>query len=121
MCFRYADVILSLAEIENELNGPTNKALDYLKQITDRAHTTATIPSDIQASKDKFREFLLAERGRELYLEGWRREDLIRFGKFISNARARGKDAKDYQVLLPIPSKVITQSGGIVKQNPGYE
>lgn len=121
VCFRYADVILSLAEIENELNGPTNKALDYLKQITDRAQTTATIPSDIQASKDNFREFLLAERGRELYLEGWRREDLIRFGKFISNARARGKDAKDYQVLLPIPSKVITQSGGIVKQNPGYE
>ena len=121
VCFRYADVILSLAEIENELNGPTNKALDYLKQITDRAQTTATIPSDIQASKDNFREFLLAERGRELYLEGWRREDLIRFGKFISNARTRGKDAKDYQVLLPIPSKVITQSGGIVKQNPGYE
>ena len=77
---------------------------------------------DIQASKEKFNEFLLAERGRELYFEGWRREDLIRFGKFISNAIARGKkDAKDYMTVLPIPPSVITQSGGIVKQNAGYE
>jgi hypothetical protein len=120
VCYRYADVILSLAEIENNLNGPTDKALNYLKQITDRAGTTSTIPADIQSSKEKFNEFLLAERGRELYYEGCRRDDLIRFGKFISNAKARGKDAKDYQVLFPIPSSVITESGGIVKNNAGY-
>ena len=67
----------------NELNGPTAKALDYLKQITERAGVTYTIPADIQSSKEKFREFLLAERGRELYFEGWRRQDLIRFDKYI--------------------------------------
>ncbi|MCH3969531.1 MAG: RagB/SusD family nutrient uptake outer membrane protein [Prevotella sp.] len=122
VCYRYSDVLLCLAEIENNLHGPTDKALGYLKQITDRAGTTSTIPVDIQASKEKFNEFLLAERGRELYFEGWRREDLIRFGKFISNAIARGKkDAKDYMTVLPIPPSVITQSGGIVKQNAGYE
>ena len=120
-CFRYADVILSLAEIENNLHGPTDKALSYLKMITDRAHTTNTIPSDIQESKEKFNQFLLAERGRELYFEGWRREDLIRFGEFIKNAQARGKHAKEYMEIMPIPPQVITESGDIVKNNPGYE
>ena len=122
VCYRYADIILSLAEIENNLHGPTDKAMSYLKMITDRAGTTSTIPSDIQSSKEKFNEFLLAERGRELYLEGWRREDMIRFGTFISEAKKRGHEhAADYMKLLPIPSKVITESGGVVKQNPGYQ
>jgi hypothetical protein len=118
---RYADVILSLAEIENTLNGPTERALGYLKQITDRAGTTSTIPNNIQQSKETFNDFLLAERGRELHLEGWRRQDLLRFGKYISNARERGKNAKDHQVLLPIPPQIIIESGGIITQNPGYE
>ena len=121
MAFRYADVLLSLAEIENELNGPTDKALGYLKQITDRVGVTHTIPADIQSSKEKFKEFLLMERGRELFMEGWRRQDLIRFGKYIEFARNRGcTAAKDHMVLFPIPPKVITESGGVIEQNPGY-
>ena len=65
---------------------------------------------------------ILDERGRELYYEfGIRRQDLIRNGSFISNARARGfATAQDTQVLFPIPSDVIIQSGGIIAQNPGY-
>lgn len=121
VAFRYADVLLSLAEIENELNGPTDKALGYLKQITDRVGVTHTIPADIQSSKEKFKEFLLMERGRELFMEGWRRQDLIRFGKYIEFARNRGcTAAKDHMVLFPIPPKVITESGGVIEQNPGY-
>lgn len=119
--YKDADVLLSLAEIENELNGPTDKALGYLKQITDRVGVTHTIPADIQSSKEKFKEFLLMERGRELFMEGWRRQDLIRFGKYIEFARNRGcTAAKDHMVLFPIPPKVITESGGVIEQNPGY-
>ena len=109
-----------MAEIENELNGPTNKALDYLKQITDRAGVTHSIPTDIQSSKEKFKEFLLAERGRELYFEGWRRQDMIRFDKYIEYGLSKGFPAKDHMVLFPIPPQVIIESGGIVEQNPGY-
>lgn len=121
VAFRYADVLLSMAEIQNNLNGPSEKALGYVKQITDRAGTTATIPSDVLQSKEKFNEFLLAERGRELYWEGWRRQDLIRFGQYIEVGRKRGFPAKDYMTLFPIPPKVITESGGIIENNPGYE
>ena len=121
VAFRYADVILSMAEILNNLNGPSQEALKYVKQITDRAGTTATIPADILSSKEKFNEFLLAESGRELYWEGWRREDLIRFGKYIETGIKRGFPAKEHMTLFPIPPKVIIESGGVVKNNPGYE
>lgn len=117
---RYADVLLSMAEILNNLNGPSEKALGYVKQITDRAGTTATIPADVLSSKEKFNEFLLAERGRELFWEGWRRSDLIRFGKFIEKGIERGCPAKNHMVLFPIPPKVIIESGGVIKNNPGY-
>lgn len=116
--FRYAEVLLSLAEAINEQSGPTQEAIDLVKQITDRAGTE--IPASATLSKDSFRDFLLDERGRELYCEGMRRQDLIRHGKFITGARARGLDAKDYQVLYPIPQDIIIEAGGIIEQNPGY-
>jgi hypothetical protein len=115
---RYAEVLLSYAEAENELNGPTQSAIDAVEQITGRAGIT--IPSSALAGKDAFRSFLLEERGRELYGEGQRRQDLIRHGEYIKRAKARGNDAKDYQVLFPIPQNVITEAGGILNQNDGY-
>jgi hypothetical protein len=120
--YRYADVLLSMAEITNELAGPTAEAQGYLIQVTNRANTTATIPAGAFASTGAMRSFILEERGRELYWEfGIRRQDLIRNGTFISNANARGNStAKSHQVLFPIPADVIIQSGGIITQNAGY-
>lgn len=115
---RYADVLLSFAEAENELNGPSIAAIDAVKKVTDRAHVE--IPAQATASKDAFRKYLLAERGRELYCEGHRRQDQIRHGVFISSARERGYNAQDYQVLYPVPQAAVIESNGIVKQNPGY-
>lgn len=115
---RYAEVLLSYAEVINELEGPTATAINALKMVTDRANID--IPAEATASKEAFKEFLLAERGREFYCKGQRRTDLIRFDRFISSARERGLNAKDYQVLFPIPQKAITEAGGVVDQNPGY-
>ena len=119
--YRYADVLLSMAEIENELNnGPTAAATGYAQQVTDRAGTI--IPAAATTNKDSFNDFLLDERGRELYYEfGIRRQDLIRHGKLISYAQARGiSTAKDYMTLLPIPQDVINEGKGVIAQNPGY-
>ncbi|MNL45844.1 SusD family protein [compost metagenome] len=65
------------------------------------------------------RDFLLAERGREFFSEGLRREDLIRHNKFIQSARDRGFAAKDYQVLFPIPLQQIDANPNL-SQNEGY-
>lgn len=115
---RYAEVLLSFAEAENELNGPTAAAVSAVKQVMDRAGLE--IPASATASKEAFRDYLLLERGHELFGEGERRTDLIRFGKFIESARERGHDAKDHQVLFPIPSSIIIEGDGIIEQNPGY-
>lgn len=115
---RYAEVLLSYAEAENELNGPTAGAISAVKQVTDRAGVT--IPAGAASSKEAFRSYLLEERGRELFCEGQRRQDLIRHNVYISRSIERGNDAKDYQVLFPIPQDVVTEAGGVIEQNPGY-
>lgn len=115
---RYAEVLLSYAEAENELNGPTSGAVGALKQVTDRAGIE--IPASATISKETFRSYLLEERGRELFCEGQRRQDLIRHNVYISRSINRGNNAKEHQVLFPIPQNVITEAGGIIEQNPGY-
>jgi hypothetical protein len=70
-------------------------------------------------SKDVFRDLILRERGWEFISEGKRREDLIRHGKFISMALARGVNAQPHQVLFPIPQSEI-DANKLAIQNEGY-
>jgi len=61
---------------------------------------------------------MLDERGRELYWEGIRRTDQIRFGTFTSTWSSKtGTDA--YRVLFPIPSLALSSNPNL-QQNPGY-
>ena len=113
--FRYAETLLSLSEAINEQNR-TAEALPFVNQV----RTRAGVPTWAGLSQVQLRDSLLAERGRELYGEGVRRDDLIRAGTFISSALARGAAAKPGNVLFPIPLEVIQQSNGIITQNPGY-
>ena len=69
---------------------------------------------------------LLDERARELALEGWRRSDLIRFGKFTSGYNwawkggvKNGKDMPAHLALFPIPQS-DRNSNSKLEQNPGY-
>lgn len=116
--FRYADVLLSRAEALNELNGPTAECVELINQVRRRANASEIKVSDF--TKDSLRDFILDERGRELYCEGHRRDDLIRHGKYIQQAVAEGYAAKDYHVLYPIPQDVMNENENL-KQNPGYE
>lgn len=83
---RYAEVLLSYAEAENELNGPTQNAQNAIQPILTRANVT--IPATAIANKEAFRDYLLEERGRELHCEGQRRQDLIRHGVYIERAKS---------------------------------
>lgn len=114
--FRYADVLLMIAEAINEQRGP-GEAYDYVNQVRARAGVSAFGG----LTKEQFQTALLAERGRELYAEGVRRQDLIRHGSFITSALARGKTtAAAHMTLFPIPNFVIVQGKGVITQNPGY-
>lgn len=114
---RYADILLCRAEALNELDGPNKENVGLINQVRKRAGATELDADDF--TKETLRDFILAERAREFFSEGLRREDLIRHGKFISSAVARGKNAKDYHVLYPIPLSQIQTNPNLV-QNPGY-
>lgn len=116
---RYADVLLARAEALNEISALSGEAQDLVMQIRNRAEAGA-IPTEDLADQSAFRDFILAERGRELWCEGHRRQDLIRHGKFISTAEAEGYNPSgDHLVLYPIPQRVRDENPNI-GQNPGY-
>lgn len=115
---RYADVLLSKAEALNELNGPTQEAIDLINEVRDRSDVAGVDLADF-ASKEALRDHILDERGWEFYLEGHRREDLVRHGKLIERAQQRGLPAQDFHVRLPIPSFALDANPNL-EQNPGY-
>jgi len=115
---RYADILLSRAEAINELSGPTQECIDLINAVRQRANASLLALADYP-TQASLRDFLLAERGREFYSEGLRREDLIRHGKFINSGRERRYPAEDYQVLYPIPLQQIDANPNL-EQNEGY-
>ena len=116
---RYADILLSRAEALNELNGPSQEELDLIQMVRTRAGlTTPMVLANF--TKETLRQRILDERGWEFYGEKLRRQDLLRNGTFVSNAKARGITiADDHFKLFPIPQTEIT-ANKLCKQNPGY-
>ncbi|ALJ04764.1 hypothetical protein APS56_06335 [Pseudalgibacter alginicilyticus] len=103
---RYADVLLLKAEIENELNGPTDIAYDAINEVRNRSGLSDLTDG---LSKEAFRSAVLNERAIELAAEGHRKDDLIRQGVFVSKLNQYVQDqgysvtiTDDYK-LMPIP------------------
>src|SRR5690606_32494955 len=75
--YRYADVLMMKAEaILRGGTGSVATALTLVNSIRSKRGVNNLSSLDLDA--------LLDERGRELYWEGWRRQDLIRFGRFLN-------------------------------------
>lgn len=120
--YRYADVLTLRAEaLVRAGNAITQEALDCLNAVHTRAGLTAYQMSDFTDAND-FLEKVLVERGHELWFEGARRTDLIRYGKYIEYARTyKGSTtAQDYMNVMPLPQSVIDESKGKIAQNPKY-
>ncbi|MBY0477287.1 MAG: RagB/SusD family nutrient uptake outer membrane protein [Chitinophagaceae bacterium] len=111
--FRFADVRLMKAEAilrgGTGTNGET--ALSIVAGIRSQRGITTTGTMDLPK--------LLAERGREIYLEGWRRNDLIRFGAFNNPTQGRTAASEGYKVVYPIPTIALSSNPNL-KQNFGY-
>lgn len=116
---RLAEVYLSAAEAILHGAGDKADALTYVNYIRQRAGLSPWNTAALTL------ETLQDERCRELYLEGTRRTDLIRYGKWISGYTwnwkggvANGTDFPSNFNLYPLPSAVVVQTG--YTQNPGY-
>jgi hypothetical protein len=120
--FRLADIYLMYAEaVLRGGNGSITKALQLINEIRTRA-----VAGNIEQA-DLSLDFILDERAREMYWEGTRRTDLIRFGKFSGgdylwewkgNA-AKGAATDSKFDLFPIPATDIGANPNL-KQNTGY-
>jgi hypothetical protein len=94
---RYADVLLMLAETENELNGPTAVAQDALKKVRQRAFGSSVwsekvdnYVASVSGSKETFFDAIVNERAWEFGGECIRKYDLQRwnlFGKKVAETR----------------------------------
>ncbi|MBO0592198.1 RagB/SusD family nutrient uptake outer membrane protein [Cellulophaga sp. E16_2] len=119
--FRLADAYLMFTECAIRTNQNLGEALDYLNQVRVRANATPINTGDLTL------DFVLDERARELNLEGHRRTDLIRFGKFTGNTYvwpwkggvAAGTAIPDTYKLFPIPLQALEANLNL-KQNNGY-
>lgn len=119
--FRMADAYLMYAELA-VVNGKGTmaNALYYVNALRKRAGAATVLQSSLTP------DFILNERARELYWEGYRRQDLIRFGKYLSGynwqwkgGSINGASLPEYRLLFPIPNKYLNLNSNL-KQNSGY-
>ena len=123
---RLAEVYLTYAEavLRGGTGGDRATALGYVNELRTRGYgSTAGNIADADLTLD----FILDERARELYWEGLRRTDLIRYGKFTNasylwsfkGGAASGVAVPDYRNLYPIPSDARAANENL-SQNTGY-
>ena len=107
---RYADALLMKAEaIQRGGSG----ALGTI--AADLAARTAVAGFTIDLSS---LDGIYKARGNELWWEGWRRNDMIRFGKYLSARGLKPYTSADKFILYPMPAGALLNPN--VKQNPGY-
>jgi len=118
---RYADVLMMQSEAMNNINPGDPNKFNGLNAVRDRAGMNAyhlSLANTPTASA--FIDTLAKDRARELCVEGHRRWDLLRWGKFKSVIQAsNGVTATDNQLLLPLPQTELDANPNL-KQNPGY-
>lgn len=151
MYFRYAEVLLSYAEAENEVNGPTKDVLDAVNKVRTRGENLPTVQSTYgTVDKDKMREIIHRERRVELSFEDKRWWDILRWkiadklpdgspgvlnrpekGMYITKNNDGTLNYKIVDVrnrlflpkmyLMPVPQSVIDQNPSIAAQSGGED
>ncbi len=118
--FRLSDALLMKAEalLRGGTDGgsPVQTADDIVTAIRAKREGSGALEDITPITLDK----LLAERGRELYLEGVRRDDVIRFGKFNAPVMERPLTSDAYRVVFPIPTIPLASNPNL-QQNFGYQ
>lgn len=91
--FRYAEVLLSYVEAENELNGPSTDVYGKLNLIRNRVGMPS-VDEAKYSTKEKLRELIRRERSIEMAGEGLRRADILRWkdndGKMLAETVMNG-------------------------------
>ena len=117
--FRFPDVLLMKAEAILRGGSPTtagpygSTALSIVNAIRTDPSRNATALTSINL------KVLYDERGRELWWENWRRQDMIRFGEYLLPFQGKEYQSDPKYLIFPIPYEQISVNPNL-KQNPGY-
>jgi len=122
---RVAEIYLNYAEATlRGGGGDLSLAVTKINELRERAYgnTSGNI-----SSGDLTLDFILDERSRELYWEGQRRTDLVRYNYFTSDTylwpfkgdTKDGSGVDDYRNIFPLPNNIITTNPNLI-QNTGY-
>src|SRR5690606_33476816 len=120
--YRYPEVLLIFAEAENELNGPSEAAIERFNQVHRRGYGHNPLlpsPDDVVGSeltKATFKSLIIQERAYEFICEGKRWFDLLRTNtvKQVISA-AKGIEVSDAHLYFPIPVQEINSNPDISK------
>ena len=122
---RLAEIYLNYAEATiRGGGGDLNTAVTLVNQIRERGFGGS---SGQISSGELTLDFIIDERSRELYWEGLRRTDLIRFDRFTTSSylwpfkgnESTGVGVDEYRNLFPLPANVISVNSNLT-QNEGY-
>ena len=129
---RYADVLLIYAEAANE-TGKNAEALTALEQLRFRARGNKTfavagvLPQITETNVALLRQLIWKERRIEMAIEGNRWFDLVRYEKVVPGYTTNimstlGRTGFNYikNSKFPLPSTFVTNSNGVLKQNPNW-
>lgn len=108
--YRYADVLLMKSEAKVRNGESGDEEINAVRSRVGMPSLPATLDN------------LLNERLLELVWEGWRRQDMIRFGTYGKQYDIHTQseaDKKGYTTVFPIPEKAHELNPNL-KQNPGY-
>ena len=103
---RYSDVLLRAAECENEINGPTQTAIDYINQVRTRVALPELQLADFPSADALFEQIANVERPKEFGCENGRGTDLIRWGFFYDSERMQQLKEHAYYSLAKMVDPV---------------
>ncbi len=123
---RYSDVLLRAAECENEVNGPTQQAIDWINQVRNRAHLASLNLADFNSKDKLFEQIANVERPKEFGCETGRGFDLIRWGFFYDAGRLQQlKQHGAYKLGANIKEVITYGTAGVGSTfdnyKPGHE
>ncbi len=134
---RYADVLLMYAEALNgqgiftqaDADATINLIRERARVFPSEVKADSLLPSLIVGSQQYNADEILSERRKELCLEGWRRNDLIRFGRYYeginsvqntwSNSGNPQGQFSSHEIRWPIPFNEMQLNSNLI-QNSGY-
>ena len=118
--YRYADVLLLLAEAKNLLNEDPSTEINLIRQRAYGSNYDPSIHGYVNGTKEQNTNAILEERYKEFIAEGKRWWDLRRAGaKYVFANNAYLDQSKQYMLVLPITLDMIGRNP-LLEQTPGY-